>query len=126
MAARLPGSGSAAWLLLADRPRGALAGPIGTPALPLTNLLNDIDALAPLLVDRIAAGDRLNAFLLAAGMRQIAEDHLHRDPLHLRRAAGRLQRRLPAPWGWIGATAAGWAGGLAWQCVIRGDRARAA
>src|SRR5262245_11309477 len=110
------------------RPRRALVGPTRTPPLPLPNLLNDIETLGTLLVDHIAAGDQLNAFLIAAGMRQIAEDYLHRDPFHLRRAAGRLQRRLPARWGWIGIAAARWAGSLAWQCVIRmpGHRASVA
>jgi len=41
---------------------GAAAGP--APGLP--NLLNDVDTLSPLLVDRIATGDTLNAFLVAA------------------------------------------------------------
>ena len=87
---------------------------LGAP-LALTNLLNDIDALAPLLVERVAAGDLLDGFLLAAGMQQITEDHLHRDPFFLHRAAGRLRRRLPRPWGRIAAAMADQTGGVLWR-----------
>jgi len=87
------------------------------PALSLTNLLNDIDALAPLLVERVAAGDLLDGFLLAAGMQQITEDHLHRDPFFLHRAAGRLRRRVPGPWGRIAAATADRTGGLVWRAL---------
>ena len=86
--------------------------------LRLTNLLNDVDALGPLLVERAAAGDHLNAFLLAAGMQQIAEDHVHRDPLFLHRAARRLRRHGPSP-GMRGVAAAtSGAGGLLWRCLL--------
>src|SRR5205807_4569446 len=47
----------------------------GRPPLLLTNLLNDVDALCTLLVQRIAVGDMLNAYLLAAGLRQVVDDH---------------------------------------------------
>lgn len=81
------------------------------PPLLVVNLLNDLDTLGPLLVERVAAGDLLNAFLIAAGMRQIGEDYLHRDPLLLGRVGGRLRRRVPSPWGDVGAAAAR---GIAW------------
>jgi hydroxymethylpyrimidine pyrophosphatase-like HAD family hydrolase len=95
-------------------------------ALPLTNLLNDIDTLGPLLLDRVAAGDLLNAFLLAAGMEQIAEDYLHRDPLFLDRAASRLARRSSDSWARIASTVARGAGGVLWQGTTRTPGHRAA
>jgi len=38
--------------------------------LRLANLLNDVDTLSPLLVDRLATGDTLNAFLVPASMQR--------------------------------------------------------
>ncbi len=84
------------------------------PPLLLTNLLNDLEALADRLPERAAEGDLLNAYLLAAGMLQIVDDHLHRDPLLLRRAAGRVGRKLPGPWGRVGTAALGMAAGVTW------------
>src|SRR5579884_3486293 len=84
------------------------------PALLLTNLLNDLETLAGWLPERAAEGDLLNAYLLAAGMLQIVDDHLHRDPLFLRRAARRAGRRLPGIWGRAGAVALGATAGAAW------------
>jgi hypothetical protein len=91
----------------------------GGRGLPLTNLLNDLRTLCPLLVNRVAAEDLLNAFLLAAGIQQIADDHLHRAPSFLGRAASRTSRRLPGPWGRIGSTLARTAGDLLWQRMVR-------
>lgn len=108
-----------------NRPRGVFPRAVTGAALGLTNLLNDVDTLSPLFVDRIAAGDTLNAYLVAAGMQQIAEDHLHRDPFFLHRAAGRLRRRVPAPLGQIASTMARGAGGLLWQGIVRTPRHRA-
>jgi hypothetical protein len=88
-------------------------------ALALTTLPNDIDALAPRLVAHVAAGDLLDGFLLAAGIQQITEDHLHRDPFFLHRAACRLRRRLPGPWGRIAAAMADQTGGLVWRALSR-------
>ncbi|MGH7904748.1 MAG: hypothetical protein ACREPA_11595, partial [Candidatus Dormibacteraceae bacterium] len=51
------------------------------------DLLGDFSTLARLLGRELREGTRLNAFLLAAGLDQIAEDHLHRDPYDLQRAA---------------------------------------
>ena len=52
-------------------------------ALALVDLHNGPRDLARLLVDRLQAGDALNAFLLAAGLAQIAEDQLEADVLRL-------------------------------------------
>ena len=97
-------------------------------SLPLANLLNDANTLARLLVDRLAAGDVLNAYLLMAGLHQIVNDHLHRDPFFLHRAGGRLRRRLPGPPGAIASGAARAAGGLLWHGMVlrSGHRAAAA
>ena len=89
------------------------------PPLLLLNLLNDLDALAPLLVERLAEGDLLNAFLVAAGMRQIGEDYLHRDPLFLGRMAGRMRRRMPPPWGLAAAAAARGIARALWTGMVR-------
>src|SRR5215471_16980228 len=105
---------------------GPVTSRIAGAELPLTNLLNDIDTLAPLLVDRVEGGDLLNAFLLAAGMEQIAEDHLHRDPLFLDRAAGRMRRRASDSWTRIASGTARAAGAVLWQGITRTPGQRAA
>ena len=69
----------------------------------LTNLLNDLETLCGLLVERVAIGDELNSYLLAAGAQQIVEDYLHRDPLSLSRGAARLERLEPGRRGHIAA-----------------------
>lgn len=108
-------------------PTAVPPGP-GAPvaSFPLTNLLNDIDTLGPLLPDRVAGGDLLNAFLLAAGMEQIAEDYVHRDPLFLDRAAGRLRRRASDSRARIASAMARGAGGALWQGMTRTSGNRAA
>src|SRR3989442_14699846 len=66
----------------------------------LTNLLNDLETLCGLLVERVAIGDVLNSYLLAAGAPQIVDDYLHRHPLSMSRGAARLERlppRRPGP-----------------------------
>ena len=50
-------------------------------------------------------------------MQRITEDHLHRDPSFLLRAAGRLRRRLPGPWGRIAAAMADQTGGRVWRVL---------
>jgi hydroxymethylpyrimidine pyrophosphatase-like HAD family hydrolase len=64
------------------------------PAVPQTlrvaNLLNDLQGLTDLFSRALAGGDWLNAFLLAAGMNQVLEDHLHRDFASSGRVAARL------------------------------------
>lgn len=44
----------------------------------LTNLLNDLETLCHLLVDRIGSGATLNAYLVAAEAQHIVDDYLHR------------------------------------------------
>ncbi|HEY2764590.1 MAG TPA: HAD family hydrolase [Pseudonocardiaceae bacterium] len=66
--------------------------------LTVADLLADLAEVARLLADRITAGDVLDAYLLAAGAVQIVEDHLQRDSLALRRAAGHLRDRGVPAW----------------------------
>ncbi len=66
------------------------------PQLHLTNLLNEFGTLGDLAVDRLSCGDVLNAYLLAAGMEQVAADYLQKDSFWLRRAAARFERRSDA------------------------------
>jgi hypothetical protein len=47
------------------------------------NLLMTLSELAPYFPDQLRRGAWLNAYLIGAGMNQIAEDYLHRDPLLL-------------------------------------------
>jgi hypothetical protein len=58
------------------------------------NLLRDLDGLSRLLVSEIESGSRLNAFLVAAGMTQILDDRLHRDPFSSRKVARNLEPML--------------------------------
>lgn len=51
----------------------------GEAALTLHDLLMDYDELRSLLLDEVKAGRWLDSFLLAAGMNQIVEDHVHRE-----------------------------------------------
>lgn len=60
------------------------------PPLALVDLLNTFDQLASLLRAALRNDDALNAYLLAVGLNQIAEDHLHADPWSLGRAATHL------------------------------------
>lgn len=82
----------------------ALTEPVGKPAvradpLLVANLLNDLDGLAALLRDELARGSSLNSFLLAAGMNQIVEDHLHENAISLGRVARHVRRIAPPPFG---------------------------
>ncbi|MGZ0145912.1 HAD family hydrolase [Kribbella sp. WER1] len=54
------------------------------------DLLLTADELADHLRTAVAEGDHLNAYLYTAGLHQLLEDHLHPDPLLLRRAAAYL------------------------------------
>jgi len=74
------------------------AAALSAQAAPLRvhNLLNDLRALAPLLVDQLRQSAWLDAYLLAAGMNQIVEDYLHPDSFLLGRAAKYLTQ-LGAP-----------------------------
>src|SRR5436853_7132695 len=93
----------------------------------LTNLLNDLETLCGLLVERVAIGDELNSYLLAAGAQQIVEDYLHRDPLSLSRGAARLERLELGRRGHIAATIPRMAGRLIWRAPVArpGDRSAA-
>jgi hydroxymethylpyrimidine pyrophosphatase-like HAD family hydrolase len=75
----------------------------------VSNLLNDLSALGPLLLTEIRQASWLNAYLLAGGMNQIIEDYLHPDPYFLGKAAGHMAR-MRAP---VGPLAAGTARSLA-------------
>jgi len=74
--------------LAADEP--VAAAPRTLP-LALSDLLNTFDCIVELLEAALRRADVLNAFLLAAGLNQIAEDHLHADPWHLGRAASHME-----------------------------------
>ncbi|HWE10033.1 MAG TPA: hypothetical protein VG325_11800 [Solirubrobacteraceae bacterium] len=58
----------------------------------VTNLLNDLSGLGPLLNQAVTRGMWLNAYLLTAGMSQIADDHLHNAPYPLDDAAALLAK----------------------------------
>jgi hydroxymethylpyrimidine pyrophosphatase-like HAD family hydrolase len=77
------------------------------------DLLLTFDELAALLAE---TGDdregRLDAFMAAAGLHQIAEDHLHRDFLSLDRAAPYLGRLVPVAGRAAAATARAAAGAV--------------
>ncbi|HEX4218845.1 MAG TPA: hypothetical protein VHZ02_10780, partial [Acidimicrobiales bacterium] len=60
------------------------------PTLTLIDLFNDTPTLTSHLCVQVAAGNWLDAFLLAVGVHQIAEDHWQRGRLGLRRAGGHL------------------------------------
>src|ERR1700730_18912636 len=84
----------------------------------LTNLLNDLETLCQLLVDRIRSGDILNSYLLAVGAQQIVDDYLHRDPLALRRAASIVERNRPSRLGRMNAHTLRMAGGMIWRAAV--------
>src|SRR5713226_3900401 len=81
------------------------SAPRGEAPLLVTNLLNDLDTLASLLRVAIDQESWLNAFLVAAGMNQIAEDHLHQGDLSLPRVARHVRRVAPPPFGVMAAAA---------------------
>ncbi len=53
--------------------------------LTVADLLLDVAELRSLLTASLKAADATDAFLLAAGLNQVLEDHLHRDPFALRK-----------------------------------------
>lgn len=82
-------------LLLADDAdeQASSEAPCSTrPPLALIDLFNDAETLATLLCAQVADQHWLDAFLLAAGVQQILEDHWHRDHLGIRRAGGQFAR----------------------------------
>ncbi len=75
--------------LLADSPLVAAA--TSTPeALLEVDLLEDLDRLVTHLRHELAGRSWLNAYLLAAGMNQVAEDHLNADGYLLGKAADHI------------------------------------
>ncbi len=76
-----------------------------TPWQPL-DLLMTADELTGQLRRAAAAGDWLDAYLLAAGLHQLVEDRLHPDPLLLRRAADYLHGRGARAGGLVAGAAA--------------------
>ncbi|QRP47878.1 HAD hydrolase family protein [Amycolatopsis sp. FDAARGOS 1241] len=59
--------------------------------LVVPDLLSDLTEIAHRLIDRVAAQDVLDTYLLAAAAVQIVEDHLQRDTYALSRAAAYLR-----------------------------------
>src|ERR1700730_14829548 len=94
----------------------------------LHNLLNDATTLADLLVDQCAAGQWLDAYLLAAGLDQILEDALHPDALALHRIANRLKASSRGAAGRAAAAVASDGRGLIWgpHAHLRASAAAAA
>jgi hydroxymethylpyrimidine pyrophosphatase-like HAD family hydrolase len=82
--------------------------------LVVTNLLNDLAALGTLLQDAAREQWWLDAYLVAAGLNQIAEDHLHDAPYPLDDAAS-LLARSGSPAGRL----AGWAAGAGVRAARR-------
>ncbi len=54
------------------------------------DLVRSLDELGGLLLETLAGGFRLDAFLIAAGMHQVVQDALHPDPFRLDEAASFL------------------------------------
>ncbi|MET7998065.1 HAD hydrolase family protein [Amycolatopsis sp. NPDC005232] len=61
--------------------------------LVVADLLSDLTEISHRLIDRVAAQDILDTYLLAAAAVQIVEDHLQRDTFALHRAAAYLRDR---------------------------------
>jgi hydroxymethylpyrimidine pyrophosphatase-like HAD family hydrolase len=71
-------------------------------------LLRDLEELSLLLVAETRARSWLNAYIVSAGMAQIAEDRLHRDPFSSRKVAKSMRSLLgPAGKGIVGAIESG-------------------
>ncbi len=113
---------------------GAHGGNGYDASLPGANLVNDLEALGALLAQAASDRETLDAFLLAAGINQIAEDYLHDAPFPLQQAVslfegfgspvGRLATRLAGGagllirvlkrWGRAGRRALRWQRRIAW------------
>ena len=91
-------------------------------ALELHDLLNDAESLAGLLPGRVAAADRLDGFLVAAGLTQVLEDALHPDTLDLGRIASRLRRGVAAAPRRAAARAAATTAAAAWSLHVNDPR----
>jgi hypothetical protein len=90
----------------AARPRQA-AGLSPAPPLLVPDLLAGAGDLVQRLSQTLGAGQYLDAYLLAAGLGQLAEDRLHPDPLLLYRAASYLRGMPSRPARLAGAVAGG-------------------
>ncbi len=89
----------------------------------LRDLLNDLATLAPLLAQEVARGSWLDAYLLAAGMHQIVEDFLHRDPYGTDRIAKHV-RALGPRWGVAAGEVASRLGDVLWHVRALGPWSR--
>jgi hydroxymethylpyrimidine pyrophosphatase-like HAD family hydrolase len=87
----------------------------------IVDLLNDLDALAGHLRSELEGRSWLNAYLLAAGMNQVTEDHLQADDYLLRKAAEYLAM-APGPVGWLGQRAV--RGLDSWRLALRSSLPR--
>ena len=92
-------------------------GPDG--ALLVTDLLLPAGTLAELLTRALDSGDWLDAYLAAAGLTQLVDDHCHTDPLQLRRTADYLAGQRPRAARWGAVTA-----GTAADLLLRGRSGR--
>jgi hydroxymethylpyrimidine pyrophosphatase-like HAD family hydrolase len=97
---------------------GASAAGDGEAPLVVNNLLNDMATLAQLLLVEARRESWLDAYLLAAGMGQIVDDHLHPEIHPFDRAADYLSEQA-APSGRIAGRAA-----AASASAVRGAAAR--
>ena len=103
----------------------ASASRVAEPGLVVTNLLNDLAALGPLLDQAACEREWLDAYLLAAGMSQIVDDYLHDAPYPLDEAAALLAKAGSPITRFAGRAAA--AGAVATRLLIaRGAGARRA
>ncbi len=89
------------------RARDATSGRLSAGAgIDATNLLGDVDALAPLLDQAARRHFWLDAFLLTAGINQILEDRLHNSPPPFDDAASLLGKSASPIGHLLGGTAA--------------------
>ncbi|HOG46239.1 MAG TPA: hypothetical protein PLB78_06305, partial [Anaerolineae bacterium] len=83
-------------------------------ALTLSSPLSSLAELGQLFLLELRRGAWLDAYLLACGMNQIAEDYLHPDPFALGQIAGYLASLRPPFGRWAGSLAAALGRALAW------------
>ncbi|HEV3455828.1 MAG TPA: hypothetical protein VHG32_04670, partial [Thermoanaerobaculia bacterium] len=83
-------------MAIAERPPATVSADEGAEHLLLADLLSDFAGLRRMLVAETRRGAWTDAFLLAAGMNQVLEDHLSRDVGELRKVAQALRTQSPA------------------------------
>ena len=88
--------------------------PSARDPLLVANLLSDLDGLMEMLVDEIANDSWINAFLLAAGANQVAEDRLHEGSIARARIAKHVARVVPGAGGRTAAAALRATDGAVW------------